>query len=133
MRKTLTLVAVVIVTLFVCTSCASAEERFYSEKKGIEVVDLAPELNATFREAVEPQVDYTIEDTFVSLGYSGGAAYCTFHVLSTDGEYYTYNVRSIRDAERLYLLVSPNVPESERPEDQTIGKFFLDGKELCTN
>ena len=133
MRKTLTLVAVVIVTLFVCTSCASAEERFYSDKQGIEVVDLAPELNATFREAVEPYVDYTIEDTFVSLGYSGGAAYCTFHVLSTDGEYYTYNVRSIRDAERLYLLASPNVPLSERPEDPNIGKFFLDGKELFTN
>lgn len=133
MRKTLTLVAVVIVSLFVCTSCASAEESFYSEKDHIEVVELAPELNATFREAVEPNVDYEIKDTFVSLGYYGGSAYCTFHVLSTDGEYYTYNVRSIKEAERLYLLASPNVPLSERPEDPNIGTFFLDGKELYTN
>ena len=132
MRKFFTIVSLV-VFLFVCTSCASAEERFYSEKKSITVVEMAPELNATFRDAFEPEVDYEIKDTFVSLGYYGGSAFCTFHVLSTDGKYYTYSVSSAREAERLFWIVSPEVPESQRPEDTTIGKFFFDGKELYTN
>ena len=128
------LLVFVLCVLFATSACASSpSERFYSDKASVTKVERAEELNSVLRSALEEsdEFEYEIESTYVVAGYYGGRATCTFYVLTTDGKYLDYKVNG---AERLIRICHIYYnPYAEDEENEPIGKYFFDGKELYCN
>lgn len=119
--------------LFAGTACSSPRERFYDDKSSVEAVGRAKELNSILRTALEEsdEFKYEIESTYVTAGYFGGRAACTFHVLTTDGKYLDIRVHG---AERLIRILHVYYsPYEDEQEDEEIGKYFYHEKELWCN
>ena len=102
----------IVVFLVVLSACATPAEKFEADKDRIHVVDGADSLNITFRDAVEanPDFDEVIKDSYVAIGYFRGSSYCTYSILTEDGEYLTFDVD---DAERLFLMYGPVPPQDK--------------------
>ena len=102
----------IVVFLVVLSACATPAKQFEADKDRIHVVDGADSLNITFRDAVEanPDFDEVIKDSYVAIGYFRGRSYCTYSILTEDGEYLTFDVD---DAERLFLMYGPVPPQDK--------------------
>ena len=123
----------VLCVLFATSACSTPRERFYDDKASVIKVEGIEELKSILRSALEEsdEFEYEIESTFVTTGYHGGRAVCTYHVLTTDGKYLEYNVHGAERIIRTYHVYYD--PYADDKIEESIGKYYFDGKEFYCN
>ena len=100
------------------TACATQDEMFYKDREKVKYCEIAPQLNETFRNALEEsdEFDMKIKDTFVSVYVFRGEFVAIFAVLTEDDVYLQI---PIEDSERIYMIV-------ENPKNETVvGEYFF--------